>query len=468
MSRAHHVTAALLAPTLILLAASCDKVWGISPRTLDPRLVCDDNGCRCSASFGDCDGDQANGCEVDFSQSLEACGTCGARCDNGLCTSGVCQCKPGFGDCDGDKSNGCEVDFSRSPEACGTCGVRCDNGVCTDAICQCKAGFTNCDSDKSNGCETSIADDPSSCGACGHDCLGSSCTDGRCAPTMLAKLYAPTSLAVDGGYLYIGSCDAPTLQRVPIRGGTIETVYEGQGCVRALAVDQGSLYFATTDQILTMKLDGSSPPSLVVAAPGFSEVLGVVGGYVYWQADSSYINRFSPAKGLEADLGNDSFPVHAISLTPARAYWAGASAIVSLRHDKLVPSTVAAVQSDFTTGVPAFILDAAHAYWAEPMNSVIKTVPIGGGTESVLTSASKPTSFFVDAASLYWTDAASQDVRVVPLGAPNAKSKVIAAGQEIVNGSRIVGDEEAVYWFTVGAITGGSGNDTGKVWRVTK
>jgi hypothetical protein len=417
--------AAILAPALIVVAGSCDAIWGISPRTFDPNLVCDESGCRCAAGFGDCDGNQDNGCEADLQMAPETCGTCGTRCDHGTCSVGVCQCKTGFGDCDGDPSN---------------------------------------------GCETSIADNPLSCGACGHDCLGSPCNGSRCAPTLLAKLYGPTSLALDGGYLYFGACNAPAIQRIPIRGGKPEVVYSGQGCIRALAIDQGSLYFATKDQILAMKLDGSSPPSLVVDAPGVSEALGVVGGHVYWREDSDsiYLNRFSSTKGLEADLGHDNFPFHAISLTPKGAYWAGAEAIEYLPHTSKFAVEIAPVQSDLATGVPAFTIDAAHAYWAEPMSGAIKTVPLGGGAESVLTSATKPTSLFVDAASLYWTDAVTRDVRVVPLGAPNAASAVIATGQEIVNGTRIVGDEEAVYWFTVGAITGTTGNDTGKIWRATK
>ncbi len=425
MSRVFRQAAAIFAPALIVLAGSCDKIWGLTPRTLDPNLVCEESVCRCADGFDNCDGDENNGCEADLQKAPESCGTCGTRCDNGACNAGICQCKSGFGDCDGDRSN---------------------------------------------GCETSTTDDPSSCGACGHDCLGALCNDGRCAPTVLAKLYSPTSLALDGGYLYIGSCDTPALQRIPIRGGTPQSMYEGQGCVRAMAVNQGSLYFATQDQILTMKLDGSSPPSLVVDAPGVSGVIGVIGGYVYWreQVDPSYLNRFSSSKGLEADLGDDNFPFHALSLTQKGVYWAGAQTILYLPHSKTATISVATVQSDLTKGVPAFTIDAAHAYWAEPMSSVIKSVPIGGGATSVLTSASQPTSLFVDTASLYWTDAASGDVRVVALGAPNAKSSLIASGQEIVANSRITGDEEAVYWFTVGAITPGSGNKTGKVWRATK
>ena len=415
--------AAIFAPALIVLAGSCDKVWGISPRTLDPNLVCDDKGCHCTGGFDDCDGDPGNGCEMDLRQAPESCGTCGTRCDHGTCSAGLCECKDGFGDCDGDMSN---------------------------------------------GCETVLTDNPLSCGACGHDCLGSPCNGSRCAPVLLAKLYSPTSLALDSGYLYFGACNATAIQRIPIRGGTPELVYSGQGCIGALTIDRGSLYFAIQDKIMAMKLDSSTPPSLVVDAPGLSAEIGVAGDHVYWQDSSGYLNRFSPTKGLELDLTKDSFPFHTFSVTPEKIYWAGAKFIQHLAHISKFVVDFTPVQADLMTGVPAFTIDADHAYWAEPMSGTIKTIPFDKGAATVLTNASKPTSFFVDAASLYWTDAVTGEVRVVSLGATNAPSAVIATGQEIVDASRIVGDGEAVYWFTIGGITSGSDKITGKIWRATK
>jgi hypothetical protein len=50
----------------------------------------------CSAGLTDCDGDAANGCEVNLSSSAANCGACGNACGAGLiCTQGACQTPPG-------------------------------------------------------------------------------------------------------------------------------------------------------------------------------------------------------------------------------------------------------------------------------------------------------------------------------------------------------------------------------------
>ena len=45
--------------------------------------ACSAGGCvvaRCNAGFGDCDGNAANGCEVDLRVTAAHCGGCGAAC----------------------------------------------------------------------------------------------------------------------------------------------------------------------------------------------------------------------------------------------------------------------------------------------------------------------------------------------------------------------------------------------------
>ena len=428
MTRAIRWAGALVALILIVVAGSCDKVWGISSRTLDPNLVCDESGCQCTSGFADCDGDQSNGCEANLQKAAETCGTCGTRCDNGNCNVGLCECKDGFADCDGDLGNGCEA---------------------------------------------SIGDDPASCGACGHACPDSTCDDGRCAATVLAQITSIQSLALGGGYLYVSSCGTPSIQRIPVDGGASEPVFSGTGCVEALALDQGILYFTNNDQILALKLDATSAPKLITSTVKFFDALGVGGGYIYWnesgdpvQAD---LQRFSLDKGMTEDLLDDGFSFHALSVTPEGVYWAGVESVEYLPNDAIGPIAIAPVTADILnkTGIPSFTIDAHHAYWAEPVNGVIKTVPLGGGPESVLTNAGRPTSLLVDATSLYWTDFASGDVRMIALGAPNGKVQKLAVNQNIVSSSRMVGDKNSVYWFT-GSTLSVNGVVDGRVWRATK
>ncbi len=92
------------------------------------RAVCTLGACdigTCIDGRGNCDGDPANGCEVDLSSDLAHCGECGRPCAPAnavaVCMGGACafeRCMDGFGDCDGDPANGCERSFESGAASC--------------------------------------------------------------------------------------------------------------------------------------------------------------------------------------------------------------------------------------------------------------------------------------------------------------------------------------------------------------
>ena len=157
--------------------------------------------CRiaCAAGFGNCDGNVANGCEVNINTTVASCGVCGracalahatAGCAAGACTIG--RCDAGFADCDANAANGCETDLNSTVTACGICGrscvlanatAACRLGVC--AIGLCNAGFGDCDATAANGCETNLNATTASCGACGRVCslanATAACAAGACS-----------------------------------------------------------------------------------------------------------------------------------------------------------------------------------------------------------------------------------------------------------------------------------------------
>jgi len=150
----------------------------------------------CAAGFADCDGNAANGCEVDTRTTTSHCGTCGNTCTapNGTpsCVMSQCAvaaCNAGFADCNGQAGDGCEVNIGNSPSHCGMCGVVCapanGTGACAGGVCtvaSCNAGRGNCDNNVANGCETDTNTSNVHCGACGRMCASAqSCVGGACS-----------------------------------------------------------------------------------------------------------------------------------------------------------------------------------------------------------------------------------------------------------------------------------------------
>ncbi|MEZ4296816.1 MAG: hypothetical protein R3B70_17755 [Polyangiaceae bacterium] len=152
----------------------------------------------CNAGFGNCDNQPANGCEVNLNNSVGNCGSCGnlcsysnagASCSNGSCAMG--SCTSGFANCDGNTANGCEVNTNTSTNNCGSCGNVCNlanaSSACTSGACTvatCNAGFANCDGNNGNGCEINLANNVNNCGGCGNVCnlphAVEMCTAGMC------------------------------------------------------------------------------------------------------------------------------------------------------------------------------------------------------------------------------------------------------------------------------------------------
>ena len=152
----------------------------------------------CNTGFGNCDGQYPNGCETNLGNNVNNCGSCGNVCTNGAnvsttsCIGSTCtigSCSTGFANCDGQYANGCEVNTNTNLFNCGSCGHVCSNapnatvgcsfGGCV--IASCSAGFANCDGQYANGCEINTNTDHNNCGTCGHVCaVFQTCSGGIC------------------------------------------------------------------------------------------------------------------------------------------------------------------------------------------------------------------------------------------------------------------------------------------------
>lgn len=95
-------------------------------------------------------------------------------------------------------------------------------------------------------------------------------------------------MTTDATHLYWGCNPGTRIRRMPLTGGTIETLYEGTGYAQSIAVDGGFVYIAQTrggaynynDLIVRVPVTGGTPTTLVT--PIGVRALDVDGGWIYY------------------------------------------------------------------------------------------------------------------------------------------------------------------------------------------
>lgn len=157
----------------------------------------------CPTGFADCDANLANGCEVDTASDLGNCGGCGMVCGDAhatpTCSAGACTlaCKTEpfigtFANCDGNVANGCEVNISTDTTHCGSCTIACSTNhatpLCAGGACgilACESSWADCNTNVADGCETSLST-TSNCGGCNNICTDDNMANAAtyaCVPT---------------------------------------------------------------------------------------------------------------------------------------------------------------------------------------------------------------------------------------------------------------------------------------------
>lgn len=202
-------------------ADHCGGCGAACPRPANATATCASATCRfvCAPSFADCNQQPGDGCEVNLKTSAAHCGACERRCaaphassacDEGQCT--LTTCDGAFGDCNSDDADGCETNLTTDPAHCGSCGTPCPaiangapgcgGGQCT--VGACTGTFADCNGVAADGCETDLASTVAHCGGCQQPCQQppngvARCTIGVCAVASCHAGFADCNgVAADG------------------------------------------------------------------------------------------------------------------------------------------------------------------------------------------------------------------------------------------------------------------------------
>ena len=238
-------------------ATACNLANAVSACGGTPGArVCEITNCT-QAYYQDCDGLDATGCEADLRTDVGDCGSCGFDCNakdnvaSASCGGSSCTftCDAGFGDCNGVDADGCELRLNTLSD-CATCGTACTraNGTssCSSGSCQltgCNPGYQNCDGNAANGCEplNTLTD----CGSCGAACTIPNGT-GSCA-TMSCSIGTCNGNWADCDGDVANGCEHDA--RTPGAGGLGPCLPEA-GCTKVAYMGR-DYYFCTTDRAWT-------------------------------------------------------------------------------------------------------------------------------------------------------------------------------------------------------------------------
>ncbi|HEX4341145.1 MAG TPA: hypothetical protein VH062_34790 [Polyangiaceae bacterium] len=151
-------------------------------------------------------------------------------------------------------------------------------------------------------------------------------------PTVLASgLLDPTSLAVDATSVYFTTQGTRTaafsdgaVSKVPIGGGDVVPLGPPQIGAQGLALYDGTLYFASSNdnagKIVSIAVDGSALTTLA-SGENLPEFVATDGKYVYWTTVSGSVKKVGVGGGAVTTLATDQMLPSGIAVDATSCFW---------------------------------------------------------------------------------------------------------------------------------------------------
>lgn len=300
-------------------------------------------------------------------------------------------------DCDGDAANGCEVDTDTDPMHCGACGAPCGIGSCVDG--ECVRGDVLADGLATLGAIVTDGARLYFVGS-GHanvfyvdGAVYSMPIDGSAAPTtLLGPVPGAEGIIIDGDWLVFTSNGSGAnnftdgfVARLPRDGGAsvpIQTI----PFAHRLTAHQGAFLVAAAGTYPTLadgqiwRWDGAAISQIAtdqLAAEGATEL----GDYVYWISRSTIdpelgnIRRRSIAGGAIESLADEIPGATCIQALEGQIYVGSDDKI--FRIDPADPTTRVEIVPDVSS-IAMFATDGTDLYWTQ-RNGIVARQALTGG-----------------------------------------------------------------------------------------
>jgi len=384
----------------------------------------------CEPNFDNCDNDITDGCETDLQNDVLHCGSCSNACTPPDGASATCvQSKCGFacladrGNCNAQDADGCETYLLTDADNCGSCGHSCAGAACINGYCELTTLSDSLTSPYAIAVDNTYVywTDTVEGSVYRQDKDGSLPADRIAKPGS-----AGIALAVDSHRVFFST--SSNIQSFNKLTSVVQELASGQVNVRAIAVDSSSVYWVTggttgTDgTLMKVNIDGTNLQELASSQPQPAGI-ALFGTAVYWSNQGTWSG---------ADYNNDgSIWKYSPSAVPPTVEFAasqprpiglaidGTSVVWANRQNGSL------YRKDTSGGAPVFLLagqtfgedlviNDGVAYWTypgdAPSSGAVMRFPLAAGTaRAVAPLQNYPRRVAVDGSYVYWTVAGASE-----------------------------------------------------------
>jgi len=340
----------------------------------------------------------------------------------------------------------------------GDLGFTCTEGPCDASAMDATANEAAADAGADSAAAEASSDtgpSPVDSGTLPFD--ASLCIDsgtGYCMLVLASSQGNAASTQIDPANVYWVQEANGAVMKVPINGGTPQTIAAGGGGVNYIAIDGTSVYFANeyNGQVMKAPLDGDGGQTVTLAT--VNSGAGAAGVAV--DAVSLYWTNLDYGTVEAVPIGGGSATTLASGLTSPILITLDAQNVYVPCGDGTIHAIPKAggdggagnviVSGQGADSISGIAVDSQHVYWSNnAADGGIFEVPLGGGSPTQLVgSQNQAGSIAIDTAHLYWVTSQNPGGIVAMAPLTGGTAVTLATGQTEANG--IVVNASNVFW----------------------